>query len=109
MRRLVIGMEADCGESAALCIADEQATGRIFAAADYDADEKARRRIMRNALLRLKRNDRNFAMAVLGGATHRELGISRQAFAKRMSKILKAVLTKTKKTEKSCRAPINIG
>ena len=52
---------------------------------------------MRNALLRLKRNDRNFARAVLGGATHRELGISRQAFAKRMSKILKAVLTKTKK------------
>jgi hypothetical protein len=36
----------------------------------------------------------------LGGATHRELGISRQAFAKRMSKILKAVLTKTKKMKK---------
>jgi len=97
MRRLVIGMEADCGESAALCISDEQATGRIFASLDYDADEKDRRRIMRNALLWLKRNDRNFARAVLGGATHRELGISRQAFAKRMSKILKAVLTKTKK------------
>lgn len=105
MRRLVIGMEADCGESAALCIADEQATGRIFAAADYDADEKARRRIMRNVLLRLKRNDRNFAMAVLGGATHRELGISRQAFAKRMSKILKAVLTKPKKKLKKVPAP----
>ena len=95
--RKTLGIDADVAETAALSLADEQATGRIFASLDYDADEKNRRRIMRNALLRLKRNDRNFARAVLGGATHRELGISRQAFAKRMSKILKAVLTKTKK------------
>ena len=98
MRRLVIGMEADCGESAALCIADEQATGRIFASLDYDADEKARRRIMRNALLRLKRNDRNFARAGLGGATARSLNMDRKRFSDTMKKILKILKT-----------PVNIG
>ena len=98
MRRLVIGMEADCGESAALCIADEQATGRIFASLDYDADEKARRRIMRNALLRLKRNDRNFARAVLGGATARSLNMDRKRFSDKMKKI-----------EKFFKTPVNIG
>lgn len=86
------------GNSAALCIADEQATGRIFAAADYDDDEKARRRIMRNALLRLKRNDRNFAMAVLGGATARSLNMDRKRFSDKMKKILKILKT-----------PVNIG
>ena len=71
--RKTLGIDADVAETAALSLADEQATGRIFASLDYDADEKDRRRIMRNALLRLNRNDRNFARAVLGGATARSL------------------------------------
>ena len=97
MRRTICGMVEDSSETVALFVPDEQATGRIFAAADYYADEKDRKRIMRNALLRLKRRDRNFARAVLGGATSQTLGISRQAFSKRLLKILEDVSTIPKK------------
>ena len=95
--RKTLGIDADVAASAALYIADEQATERIYAALDYKADVKECKRIMRNALLRLKQNNRNFARAVLAGATHRELGISRQAFARRMKRILEAISTKPKK------------
>ena len=84
--RKTLGIDADVAETAALSLADEQATGRIFASLDYDADEKDRRRIMRNALLRLNRNDRNFARAVLGGATARSLNMDRKRFSDKMKK-----------------------
>ena len=106
---IVVGWNSDVAESSALFIVDKQATERFFAALDYEADMKNRKRIMRNALRRLKRRDRNFARSVLAGATHRELGISRQAFARRMKKILEDVSTIPKKNEKSCRDRINIG
>ena len=96
--RKTLGIDADVAETAALSLADEQATGRIFASLDCDADEKDRRRIMRNALLRLNRNDRNFARAVLGGATARSLNMDRKRFSDKMKKI-----------EKFFKTPVNIG
>ncbi len=85
--RMTLGFDADVAESAALTIADEQATERIFAACDWESDDKANRRAIDNAMRRLKKKDRTFARAVLRGLRHTKIGMSRQAFFCRLKKI----------------------
>ena len=85
--RMTMGFSADAAETAALTIPDERATERIVEALDWEQDANERAQAIKDALDRLGKGDRAFAEAVLNGASWREMGISRQAFWKRMKKI----------------------
>ena len=52
-------------------------------------DESERARQIEEALLRLSEDERRFARAVLDGATWRKLGISKQLFSYRLSRVIK--------------------
>ncbi|MBE6382945.1 MAG: hypothetical protein E7049_08060 [Lentisphaerae bacterium] len=68
-------------------VAVEEATGRIFAAMDYDADEKKFRQKINNRLRHLSRPQRAFARAVLNGVTWREMGMAKQTFCFTLKKM----------------------
>jgi len=89
MRRTICGMVEDSSETVALFVPDEQATDRIFAAADYYADEKKFRQKINNRLRHLSRPLRAFARAVLSGVTWREMGMAKQTFCFTLKKIEK--------------------
>ena len=88
--RMTLGFGADVAETAALTVPDDRATERIVEAVDWEQDKQRRKSLIDNAVLRLKKCDRAFARAVLKGASWREMGISRQAFWKRLKKIEKS-------------------
>ena len=85
--RMTMGFGADAAETAALTIPDERATERIVEAVDWEQDEQCRKSLIDKAVRRLKKCDRAFAKAVLRGASWRDMGISRQAFWKRLKKM----------------------
>ena len=51
--RITLGHEADVAETAALTLADNCATERIFAALDWEREEKSRKGQINNAIRRL--------------------------------------------------------
>ena len=57
-------------------------------------DESERARQIEEALSRLSEDERDFARAVLRGATWRELGISKQLFSYRLSRVMKKLSEK---------------
>ena len=80
--RITLGHEADVAETAALTLADNCATERIFAALDWEREEKSRKGQINNAIRRLAKKDRPFARSVLKGKRWEEMGISKQAATK---------------------------
>ena len=88
--RMTLGFGADVAETAALTVPDDRATDRIVEAMDWEQDKKAMKNRIDAAVRRLPPADRAFARAVLKGASWREMGISRQAFWKRLKKIEKS-------------------
>ncbi len=89
--RITMGFDADVAETAALTIADEQATERIFAACDWEHDRNREKNRIDSRLRRLKEGDRAFARAVLMGKTQSELNIPRSTFSDKMKKIEKTL------------------
>ena len=85
--RMTLGHEADVAETAALTLADNCATERIFAALDWEREEKSRKGQINNAIRRLAKKDRPFARSVLKGRRWGELGISKQAFYCKLKKV----------------------
>ena len=85
--RITLGHEADAAETAALTLADDRATERIFAALDWEREEKDRKGQINNAIRRLAKKDRPFARSVLRGMRWGELGISKQAFYCKLKKV----------------------
>ena len=72
--RITLGHEADVAETAALTLADNCATERIFAALDWEREEKSRKGQINNAIRRLAKKDRPFARSVLKGKRWEENG-----------------------------------
>ena len=100
--RIVLGHSADVAETAALTLADTRATNRIFAAMDWEHDERVaelreRRRKERNRKRRSRAIARVKAMlgdeysdavrAWLKGLTWREMGIPERTFWDRLKKV----------------------
>ena len=85
--RMTLGHDADVAETAALTLADERATERIYEFLDYRHDRMAEGGTIGAALARLNAIDRTFARAVLNGMTWRNLGMTKQGFNKRLKKI----------------------
>ena len=71
--RVTLGHEADVAETAALTLADNCATERIFAALDWEREEKSRKGQINNAIRRLAKKDRPFARSVLKGKRWEEV------------------------------------
>ena len=85
--RITLGHEADVAETAALTLADDRATERVFAALDWEREEKSRKWQINNAIRRLAKKDRPFARSVLKGRRWVEMGISKQAFYCKLKKV----------------------
>ena len=100
--RIVLGRRADVAETAALTLADTRAANRIFAAMDWEYDERAaelrdRRRKERNRKRRSRAIAKVKAMlgdeysdvvrAWLKGLTWREMGIPERTFWDRLKKV----------------------
>ena len=85
--RMTLGHEADVAETTALTLADDRATERIFAALDWEREEKGRKGQINNAIRRLAKKDRPFARSVLKGRRWGELGISKPAFYCKLKKV----------------------
>ena len=92
--RMTLGFNADAAETAALTLADNRATERIFDALDWEANRKAEGGRIGAALCRLNASDRAFARAVLNGMTWRDSGMTKQGFNKRLKKICDFILTR---------------
>ena len=88
--RIVLGRSMDAATTAARTLVDRRATERIVKTLDWEHDEAKRKQIVDDALGRLSEGDRDFAEAVLKGSSWRDMGISRQAFWKRLKKIEKS-------------------
>ena len=102
--RMTLGHVADVAETAALTLADERATERIYEELDRKHDEKCRKAWIDNAVRRLKKSDRAFARAVLKSYRWRELDISNQAFyckLKKVCDVLKTPVNKGRKRQRS--------
>ncbi len=87
--RIVLGHRMDAATTAALTLVDRRATERIVKTLDWEHDEAKRKQIVDDALGRLSEGDRDFAEAVLNGASWREMGISKQLFSWRLKKVEK--------------------
>ena len=100
--RIVLGRRADVAETAALTLADTQATNRIFAAMDWERGERVaelreRRRKERDRKRRSRAVDKvkkvlgdeygDVLKAWFGGQTWRDIGIPRQTFWDRLKKV----------------------
>ena len=85
--RMTLGRAGDVRDLTADIGADPYATERIFAALDYEREEKSRKGQINNAIRRLAKKDRPFARSVLKGRRWGELGISKQAFYCKLKKV----------------------
>ena len=85
--RMTLGRDADVRDLTADIGADPYATERIFAAIDWERDEKRRKGLIDNAIRRLAKKDRPFARSVLKGRRWEEMGISKQAFYCKLKKV----------------------
>ena len=87
--RITLGHEADVAETAALTLADNCATERIFAALDWERERRSAKNRIDAAMRRLKKSDRDFARAVLRGKSWCDMGISKSTFSDRLKKVEK--------------------
>ena len=87
--RITLGHDADVAETAALTLADNRATERIFAALDWERERRSAKNRIDAAMRRLKKSDRDFARAVLRGESWREMGLAKSTFSDRMKKVEK--------------------
>ena len=100
--RIVLGHSADVAETVALTLADTRATNRIFAAMDWEHDERVaelreRRRKERDRKRRCRAIGKVKAMlgddyadvvrAWFGGQTWSDIGVPRQTFWDRLKKV----------------------
>ena len=100
--RIVLGRQADVAETAALTLVDTRATNRIFAAMDWEHDERVaelmdRRRKKREekrrsrAVKRVKKalgiDYANVLDAYLHQRTWRDIGIPKRTFGDRLKKV----------------------
>ena len=81
--RMTLGHEADVAETAALTLADNCATERIFAALDWERERRSAKNRIDAAMRRLKKSDRDFARAVLRGKSWCEMGLAKSTFSDR--------------------------
>ena len=87
--RITLGHEADVAETAALTLADNRATERIFAALDWERERRSAKNRIDAAMQRLKTRDRDFARAVLRGKSWYEMGLAKSTFSDRLKKVEK--------------------
>ena len=85
--RMTLGRTGDVRDLTADIGIDPYATERIFAALDWEREEKSRKGLIDNAIRRLSKKDRTFARSILRGRRWDELGISKQAFYCKLKKI----------------------
>ena len=100
--RIVLGHSADVAETVSLALADTRATNRIFAAMDWEHDEriaelKERRRKERDRKRRSRAVGKvkkalgddyaDVVKAWLGGQTWSDIGVPRQTFWDRLKKV----------------------
>ena len=100
--RMVLGRKADVAETAVLTLADTRATNRIFAALDWENDERVaelreRRRKERDRKRRSRAIDKvkkalgddyaDVVRAWLKGRTWRDMGIPERTFGDRLKKV----------------------
>ena len=85
--RKTLGFESDVAESAALTIADERATERIYEACDWEHDRKKEKNRIDNKLRMLDELDRAFARAVLCGKSWQDLGMPKSTFSVKLKKV----------------------
>ena len=85
--RITLGHEADVAETAALTLADNRATERIFAALDWERERRSAKNRIDAAMRRLKKSDRDFARAVLRGKSWCEMGLAKSTFSDRLKKV----------------------
>ena len=81
----------DAGISAALTIADERATERIFEACDWCHDRKKHKNKLDTALRKLDDSSRAFARAVLRGKSWKDLGMPKSTFSVKLKKVEKVL------------------
>ena len=98
--RMTLGHLADVAESAALTLEDKFAEERIYDACDYAKNRRQSKILIYSALRRLKKVDRAFALNVLKGKTHHDIGISRQAFCNKLKKVCNCIETPVNKGRK---------
>ena len=79
----------DLAEIIAATKPDPYATKRIYAACDWEHDEKRYEQKLNKALKKLSKKEQVFVRAVLNGRTWREMGLSRQLFSWHVKKIEK--------------------
>jgi hypothetical protein len=89
--RKTLGFESDVAESAALTIADERATERIYEACDWEHDRKKEKNRIDNKLRMLDEPNRAFARAVLCGKSWQDLGIPKSTFSVKLKKVEKVL------------------
>lgn len=89
--RKTLGFESDVAESAALTIADERATERIYEACDWEHDRKKEKNRIDNKLRMLDELDRAFARAVLCGKSWQDLGMPKSTFSVKLKKFEKVL------------------
>ena len=85
--RMTLGRAGDVRDLTADIGADPYATERVFAALDWEREEKGRKGLINNAIRRLAKKDRPFARSVLKGRLWGEMGISKQAFYCKLKKV----------------------
>ena len=85
--RMTLGRAGDVRDLTADIAADPYATERVFAALDWEREEKGRKGLINNAIRRLAKKDRPFARSVLKGRLWGEMGISKQAFYCKLKKV----------------------
>ena len=78
--RITLGHDADVAETAALTLADNRATERVYAALDWEREEKGRKGLINNAIRRLAKKDRPFARSVLKGRDGRKWAFRSRRF-----------------------------
>ena len=89
--RKTLGFESDVAESAALTIADERATERIYEACDWEHDRKKEKNRIDNKLRILDEPDLAFAKAVLCGKSWQDLGMPKSTFSVELKKVEKVL------------------
>ena len=89
--RKTLGFESDVAESAALTIADERATERIYEVCDREHDRKKENNRIDNKLRMLDEPDRAFARAVLCGKSWQDLGMPKSTFSVKLKKVEKVL------------------
>ncbi len=85
--RKTYGFAEDARVSAALTMADERATERIYEAADWRETRRREKNAIDSRLRRLDESDRKFARAVLRGKSWPEMKLAKSTFSDMMKKI----------------------